>query len=84
MLRLLQRNCCGEIKMINTKVVNGKITWGALLAAAKAAGIKPDDPIDSIDIAWGDSNELRCVRDDDFGWQIALGEDVEDVRYSQR
>ena len=60
-----------------------KITWGALLAAAKAAGIKPDDTIDNIDIAWGDANALQCVKDDDFGWQISLSYSIKDVRYCE-
>lgn len=69
--------------MMNTKSGEGKITWGALLAAARAAGIKQDDPIDSIDIAWGDANGLRCIRDDDFGWQISLCAECEDERYRE-
>ncbi len=68
---------------MNTKSVEGKITWGALLAAAVAAGIKQDDTIDSIDIAWGDATELRCIRDDDFGWQISLCAECQDARHSE-
>ncbi len=68
---------------MNTKVVEGKITWGALLAAAMAAGINQDDAIDSIDVAWGDANELRCIRDEDFGWQISLCAECNDKRHSE-
>lgn len=49
-----------------------KITWQELKAACEAAGVKDDDPIDIIEISWGDSEELRCVKDKDFGWQITL------------
>lgn len=69
--------------MVSTNSEGRKITWGALLAAAKAAGIKPNDPIDSIDIAWGDIKGLRCVKDEDFGWQIVLCAECEDVRYHE-
>lgn len=63
--------------MVNTNITVGKITWGALLEAARAAGIKQDDPIDTIDIAWGDANGLRCIKDEDFGWQILLCEECD-------
>jgi hypothetical protein len=62
---------------MSEKAKSGKITWGALLEAAKAAGIDPNDPVDNIDIAWGDASNLRCVRDDDFGWQISLCDECE-------
>ena len=63
---------------MSEKVESGKITWGSLLAAAKAAGIDPNDPIDNIDIAWGDVSALRCVKDADFGWQISLCDTCDD------
>lgn len=68
---------------MNQREQYGKVTWGDLLAAAQAAGIGQDDPIDSIDIAWGDAHGLRCVRDEDFGWQITLCEENEDDAYRE-
>ncbi len=49
-----------------------KITWRELKQACEAAGIKDDDPIDIIEVAWGSPDELKCVKDEDFGWQITL------------
>lgn len=68
---------------MNQRAIHGKITWGELLAAAQAAGIDQSDPIDSIDIAWGDAIALRCIRDEDFGWQISLCTECEDERYRE-
>jgi hypothetical protein len=55
-----------------------KITYKDLLAACKAAGIKEDDPLDSIDISWGSAENLQCVKDKDFGWQITMCEECAD------
>lgn len=66
---------------MNNICESGKITWGELLKAAEKAGIQPDDLVDTIDIRWGDAGGLKCVKDDDFGWQITLCSECEDKRY---
>jgi len=66
---------------MNNTCNSGKITWGELLMAAEKAGIHADDLIDTIDIRWGDAGSLKCVKDDDFGWQISLCSECEDKRY---
>ncbi len=58
--------------MAQTEPTRLKITWQELKQACEEAGIKDDDPIDIIEISWGTPEELKCVRDEDFGWQITL------------
>ena len=69
-----------EKPMTNT-CESGKITWGELLMAAEKAGIHADDVVDTIDIRWGGADSLKCIKDDDFGWQISLCSECEDKRY---
>ena len=49
-----------------------KLTWGEILARSEAAGVKPEDEIDLIEIYWGLEENFECVKDDVFGWQIRL------------
>ena len=58
--------------MARTNPESLKITWRELKKACEEAGIKDDDVIDVVEIAWGDAHELKCVKDEDFGWQITL------------
>jgi len=53
-------------------VKQNKITWSQFKILAEQAGIKEDDEIDSIDVAWGDIEDFEINQDDDFGWQITL------------
>lgn len=63
--------------------IQGKITWGDLLKACETAGIGKNDTIDMIDISWGKADQLKCSKDDDFGWQITLCTECEDERYKR-
>ena len=49
-----------------------KLTWGEIRAMIEAAGVKPADEIDKIDVSWGSVDEFTCNKDDVFGWQIRL------------
>ncbi|NOX43011.1 MAG: hypothetical protein GXP19_04660 [Gammaproteobacteria bacterium] len=49
-----------------------KITWKQFKLLAEKAGVKDNDEIDSIDIAWGNTEDFEINFDDDFGWQIFL------------
>ncbi len=49
-----------------------KITWNQFKLLAEQAGVKDDDEIDSIDVAWGNTEDFEIKCDDDFGWQISL------------
>ena len=49
-----------------------RITWADFKRQVEAAGVKDDDYIDSIDVSWGDLQQLDCTNDDVFGWQIKL------------
>lgn len=60
---------------INSQSTSGKetrLTWSSFKAKVEAAGIKETDFIDSIDISWGDPEELSCRKDEEFGWIIKL------------
>ena len=50
----------------------GKITWGELKKLLEQAGINESDEIDAIDISWGSIDDVKCEKDEDFGWQIHL------------
>lgn len=49
-----------------------RLTWSSFKAKVEAAGVMESDYIDSIDISWGDPDELSCRKDDEFGWIIKL------------
>ena len=49
-----------------------KITWQELKSACEQAGIKDDDELDTVFIAWGEIKALTCKKDADFGWQVIL------------
>ncbi len=49
-----------------------KITWQELKLACEQAGIRDEDELDTVFIAWGEIEALTCKKDDDFGWQIIL------------
>lgn len=49
-----------------------KITWKQFKNLVENAGVKDDEEIDSIDVAWGDEKDFEIKYDDDFGWQITL------------
>lgn len=54
-----------------------KITWRDLKQACERAGVKDEDTLDAVQITWGSSNQLKCNKDEDFGWQIILDSDCE-------
>jgi len=51
---------------------DGKITWGELKQLAETMGVQDNDEIDAIDISWGSIEDVKCEKDEDFGWQIRL------------
>jgi len=55
-----------------------KITWKDLKLACEEAGVKDDDTLDAVHIAWGSVKHLKCKKDEDFGWQIILDCDCDD------
>jgi hypothetical protein len=55
-----------------------KITWKDLKIACEKAGVKDDDQLDTVNIAWGGVEHLKCNHDEDFGWQITLDCDCEE------
>jgi len=57
---------------MTNSIKQNKITWSQFKILAEQAGIKDDDEIDSIDVAWGDIEDFEINQDDDFGWQIRL------------
>ncbi|MDH5547130.1 MAG: hypothetical protein OEZ43_16200 [Gammaproteobacteria bacterium] len=62
-----------SLNKLNQEPVKGeKITWGELKALAENAGVRDEDEIDLIDIAWGRIEDCQCTKDEDFGWQIRL------------
>ena len=58
--------------MSNQKNTNLKTTWGDLKALCENSGMQDSDYIDVVDISWGTSEQLKCVKDADFGWQITM------------
>jgi len=59
-----------ENRMLETS--QNKITWKQFKEQVEKAGVKNDDEIDSIDVAWGDVRDFEIKYDADFGWQITL------------
>jgi hypothetical protein len=51
-----------------------KISWKTFKEMCEKAGIRDEDEIDSIDISWGSLKYFKANKDEDFGWQIYLGE----------
>jgi hypothetical protein len=49
-----------------------KISWKEFKDLVEKAGVKNNDEIDSIDVAWGDARDFEITYDADFGWQITL------------
>lgn len=49
-----------------------KLKWREFKALCESSGIRDDDEVDLIDVSWGDPAELKCEKDEDFGWQIKL------------
>ncbi|MBI1423300.1 MAG: hypothetical protein GC149_07530 [Gammaproteobacteria bacterium] len=49
-----------------------KLTWGEILTHIEAAGVKPEDEVDLIEIYWGLEEDFEFVKDEVFGWQIRL------------
>lgn len=59
--------------MVLNEQSNGpKITWQQLKEVCEKAGIKDGDQLDAVHITWGEIEAIKCIRDDDFGWQIIL------------
>ncbi|MFC1748390.1 hypothetical protein ACFL2V_06240 [Pseudomonadota bacterium] len=55
----------------------GRITWHDLKERCEKAGVRDDDLIDFVDVAWGEAQLLQCQKDSDFGWQIKLTADCD-------
>ena len=51
-----------------------KLSWRDFKKLCERAGIGDEDEIDFIAISWGDDKQFSAVKDEDFGWQISLGE----------
>ncbi|MDH5257705.1 MAG: hypothetical protein OEX07_06845 [Gammaproteobacteria bacterium] len=60
------------INLINQKKTEERITWANLKAKIEAAGVNDQDYIDTVDISWGQLEDLVCYEDEVFGWQIKL------------
>ena len=56
---------------------SGRITWQELKDMCENAGVRDNDLIDFVDVAWGEAQLLKCQKDVDFGWQIKLSADCE-------
>ena len=59
-----------KLKMVEEKQV--KITWKQFKELVENAGVRDDEEIDSIDVAWGEAKDFKITHDEDFGWQITL------------
>ena len=49
-----------------------KITWNDLKILCESNGVQDEDTLDFVHIGWGSREDLKCKRDEDFGWQIVL------------
>lgn len=58
--------------MLDIDTPKNKISWKEFKDLVENAGVKNDDEIDSIDVAWGDAHDFEITYDADFGWQITL------------
>lgn len=49
---------------------HGKLTWKQIREFVESSGVKDNDEIDCIELSWTTADQLKLIKDEDFGWKI--------------